>query len=74
MPLEVNGKHRGNFIVDTGAVTTVISHNMAANLGVKADGLAYGKLCGRVWDAVKAKLPALQAAVLRTLRAAGGLT
>jgi len=34
VPLEVNGKHRGNFIVDTGAVTTVISHNMAANLGV----------------------------------------
>jgi len=34
VPLEVNGQQRGNFIVDTGAVTTVISHNMAANLGV----------------------------------------
>ena len=33
MPLEVNGK-RGNFIVDTGAVTTVLSHSMAAELGV----------------------------------------
>ena len=33
MPLEINGKH-GNFIVDTGAVTTVISHSMAAQLGV----------------------------------------
>jgi hypothetical protein len=35
VPLEVNGK-RGNFIVDTGAVTTVLSHNMAAQLGVDA--------------------------------------
>ena len=33
MPMEVNGKH-GNFIVDTGAVTTVLSHSMAAQLGV----------------------------------------
>jgi predicted aspartyl protease len=33
LPLEVNGK-RGNFIVDTGAVTTVLSHAMAAQLGV----------------------------------------
>jgi predicted aspartyl protease len=34
VPIQVNGQHRGNFIVDTGAVTTVISHNMAARLGV----------------------------------------
>ena len=33
VPVEVNGK-RGNFIVDTGAVTTVLSHSMAAQLGV----------------------------------------
>jgi hypothetical protein len=33
MPVDVNGK-RGNFIVDTGAVTTVLSHSMAAQLGV----------------------------------------
>jgi predicted aspartyl protease len=33
LPLDVNGKH-GNFIVDTGAVTTVMSHSMAAQLGV----------------------------------------
>ena len=33
VPLNVNGK-TGNFIVDTGAVTTVLSHNMAAQLGV----------------------------------------
>ena len=33
LPLEVNGKH-GNFIVDTGAVTTVMSHSMAAQLGI----------------------------------------
>jgi predicted aspartyl protease len=32
--LEVNGQQRGNFIVDTGAVTTVLSHVMAAKLGV----------------------------------------
>lgn len=34
VPVDVNGQHRGNFIVDTGAVTTVISHGMAANLGI----------------------------------------
>ena len=33
LPLDVNGK-RGNFIIDTGAVTTVLSHSMAAQLGV----------------------------------------
>lgn len=33
LPLDVNGK-RGNFIVDTGAVTTVMSHSMAAQLGI----------------------------------------
>ena len=33
LPLEVNGK-RGNFIVDTGAVTTVLSHSMAAQFGI----------------------------------------
>jgi predicted aspartyl protease len=32
--VEVNGQHRGNFVVDTGAVTTVLSHGMAKNLGV----------------------------------------
>jgi predicted aspartyl protease len=36
LPLDVNGK-RGNFIVDTGAVTTVLSHSMAAQLGVNKD-------------------------------------
>lgn len=34
VPIEVNGRFRGNFVVDTGAVATVISHAMAANLGV----------------------------------------
>ncbi|PYR83208.1 MAG: hypothetical protein DMG19_19730, partial [Acidobacteria bacterium] len=33
VPVSVNGK-QGNFIVDTGAVTTVLSHNMAAQLGI----------------------------------------
>src|SRR5712691_7766655 len=33
IPLNVNGK-QGNFIVDTGAVTTVLSHSMAAQLGI----------------------------------------
>ncbi len=36
LPLDVNGK-RGNFIVDTGAVTNVLSHGMAAQLGVRED-------------------------------------
>ena len=34
VPLEVNGQFHGNFVVDTGAVTTVLSHSMAAQLGV----------------------------------------
>ena len=34
VPLEINGKYRGNFVVDTGAVTTVLSHGMAATLGI----------------------------------------
>ena len=33
IPINANGK-QGNFIVDTGAVTTVLSHNMAAQLGI----------------------------------------
>jgi predicted aspartyl protease len=33
IPMNANGK-QGNFIVDTGAVTTVLSHNMAAQLGI----------------------------------------
>jgi predicted aspartyl protease len=36
VPLDVNG-HQGNFVVDTGAVTTVLSHNMAEKLGVNAE-------------------------------------
>ena len=31
--MSANGK-QGNFIVDTGAVTTVLSHSMAGQLGV----------------------------------------
>lgn len=34
VPIEVNGKFHGNFVVDTGAVATVLSHSMAAKLGV----------------------------------------
>ena len=33
IPISANGK-QGNFIVDTGAVTTVFSHNMAEQLGI----------------------------------------
>jgi hypothetical protein len=33
IPMSANGK-QGNFIVDTGAVTTVLSHNMAEQLGI----------------------------------------
>jgi hypothetical protein len=34
--LDLNGR-QGNFIVDTGAVTSVLSHSMAARLGVTED-------------------------------------
>ena len=37
IPLTINGEHQGNFLVDTGAVTTVLAHNMAATLGVTED-------------------------------------
>jgi tetratricopeptide (TPR) repeat protein len=37
IPIEVNGVFQGNFVVDTGAVTTVLSHTMAAKLGVTED-------------------------------------
>ncbi len=35
--IQVNSKTRGNFVVDTGAVTTVISHALASELGVTED-------------------------------------
>jgi tetratricopeptide (TPR) repeat protein len=59
VPIEVNGQHRGNFIVDTGAVTTVISHNMAANLGVNE------KTPGAKLDLGIAGVGGLEGAVLR---------
>ncbi len=37
IPLTINGEHEGNFLLDTGAVTTVLSHNMARTLGVTED-------------------------------------
>lgn len=37
LPVEVNGQHRGNFLIDTGAVTSVLSHGMAKQLGVTED-------------------------------------
>ncbi len=37
LPLKVNGEHEGLFLVDTGAVTTVVSHSLAATLGVDED-------------------------------------
>ncbi|HEX5000838.1 MAG TPA: aspartyl protease family protein [Terriglobia bacterium] len=36
VPAEING-HPGNFLVDTGAVASVLSHSMAAQLGVTRD-------------------------------------
>ena len=33
-PVDVNGKHKGNFLVDTGADSTLLAHSMANNLGV----------------------------------------
>ena len=37
LPLEINDVHEGLFLLDTGAVTTVLSHNMAGKLGVHED-------------------------------------
>lgn len=37
VPMRVNGMHDGLFLLDTGAVTTVLSHNMAETLGVTED-------------------------------------
>jgi predicted aspartyl protease len=36
-PVEVNGQHKGNFLIDTGADTTLLAHSMAGNLGVNKD-------------------------------------
>src|SRR6185436_20520915 len=33
-PVEVNGQYKGNFLIDTGADSTLLAHSMAANLGV----------------------------------------
>jgi predicted aspartyl protease len=37
IPVEVNGKHKGNFLIDTGADSTLLAHTMASNLGVTKD-------------------------------------
>jgi hypothetical protein len=37
LPSQVNGKFNGNFLLDTGADGTLLSHGMAANLGVNKD-------------------------------------
>jgi hypothetical protein len=34
VPSEVNGKFKGNFLIDSGADSTLVSHAMAENLGV----------------------------------------
>jgi len=34
IPVEVNGQYKGNFLIDTGADTTMLAQAMAANLGV----------------------------------------
>jgi hypothetical protein len=36
-PVEVNGKHGGNFLIDTGADSTLLAHSMAGSLGVTKD-------------------------------------
>ena len=33
-PVEVNGQHKGNFLIDSGADNTLLAHSMAGNLGV----------------------------------------
>jgi tetratricopeptide (TPR) repeat protein len=35
--VEVNGKHSGNFLIDTGADSTLLAHTMAGTLGVTKD-------------------------------------
>ena len=34
VPVEVNGKHNGNFLIDSGADSTLLAYSMANNLGV----------------------------------------
>jgi predicted aspartyl protease len=36
-PVELNGQHKGNFLIDTGADTTLLAHSMAGLLGVNKD-------------------------------------
>jgi len=37
VPVEVNGKHKGNFLIDTGADSTLLAYTMANALGVNRD-------------------------------------
>jgi predicted aspartyl protease len=32
--VDVNGQHKGNFLIDSGADSTLLAHSMAANLGI----------------------------------------
>ena len=34
IPVDVNGKHKGNFLIDSGADSTLLAYSMANNLGV----------------------------------------
>ncbi len=36
-PVEVNGQHKGNFLIDTGADRTMLAQTMAGSLGVNKD-------------------------------------
>jgi tetratricopeptide (TPR) repeat protein len=59
IPLELNGRFQGNFVVDTGAVTTVLSHSMAAKLGVTEE------TAGAKVDAGLVGVGGMQGSVLR---------
>jgi len=37
VPVEVNGKHKGNFLIDSGADSTLLAYTMANALGVNKD-------------------------------------
>jgi hypothetical protein len=37
VPVEVNGKHKGNFLIDSGADSTLLAYTMANSLGVNKD-------------------------------------
>lgn len=67
VPGTINGLHRGSFILDTGAVTSVLSHGAAAKLGVDEN------TPGAKIDAALAGVGGFQASVLLVREVALGV-